>query len=80
MKIIDEDKRKVRLNLDLPYPLLRAMKMHSLKLSGCKRPNVGSEAHFARTSILWFMRDIIRVDFEKINSDIYKIPEVKSIR
>jgi len=78
-KLLEEDNRKTRLNIDLPYPLLRAMKLHSLKIEGCKRHNIGSEAYFAKTAILWFMRDKIGVDFEKINPKVYKLPEVKSI-
>jgi hypothetical protein len=71
-----EDLRLQRLNLDLRKPLLRAMQMHSKRLSGCKRRSKGSQSHFARQAILWFMRDKFDCDFSKINPEIYKISKM----
>ena len=71
-----EDKVKTRLNLDLPKPLLRAMRMKSVQIEGCKRRE-GSMAHFARAAILYLLRDKFGVDFEKINPDVYKIPKIR---
>jgi hypothetical protein len=70
------DKVKMRLNLDLPKPLLRAMQVHSKRLSGCKRQKKGSKAHFARQAILIVLRDYFDVNFEKINPEVYKISKI----
>jgi len=45
--------------VDVVFSKHRYAYSHSLKIEGCKRHNIGSEAYFAKTAILWFMRDKI---------------------
>ena len=73
-----KDHRKLqRLQIDLPVSVVRAMRAQSKKLTGLKRPEEGSAAHFARAMSLMGLRKF-GVDMEQISDGIIKIPAVKS--
>lgn len=67
----------VEIRFKLPFSVVRAMKLHSKKYKGLKRPNEGSVAHFGKAAIL---RELKRIgaDFEAISDGEIRIPVMKS--